>query len=229
MSRFISENYSRAVCADCKEVTTITPGFVFSKLNCKCDNKEVVKNLDTEISKPVQEEKEYSHKITVIGTFKNGDYEVCANNDLDNTYRVPKATFESDFEEVTTPELTTLNSDDIEIYKVIVVGILVNGDYEVYAEKDADKVKYIIDKETFERDYKENFADFEPGVLVNGDKGLEGTFSISLEDLKGKTEEEIKAKFTVDELRVLAKAVKIKGYTNMKEDNLVGKLLAKVK
>jgi negative regulator of genetic competence, sporulation and motility len=43
------------------------------------------------------------------------------------------------------------------------------------------------------------------------------------------TAEDIKAKYNMDELRALGKALKVKGYHSMKEDNLVARLLEKAK
>lgn len=98
---FKSINYSRVVCDGCGAETTIEPGVSFSKLNCEC---ECIKN-DTkshEISKPVMEEKDYikSQTVTVIGRFKNGDYEVINSNDATDSWRVPQKTFESTYQEV---------------------------------------------------------------------------------------------------------------------------------
>lgn len=47
-------------------------------------------------------------------------------------------------------------------------------------------------------------------------------------DLKGLTPEEIKAKYTVDELRKVAAELKIKRASRMNEDTLVKKILEKV-
>ena len=65
----------------------------------------------------------------------------------------------------------------------------------------------------------------ETGVSEESDPS--NTVTLSLEDLKGKTADEVKEAYNMDELRVLAKASKIRGASQMNEDKLVGKLLAK--
>ena len=168
-SKFTSINYSRVVCGGCGAETTIEPGAIFSGLNCSCNvEAEKPKLDDTEISTPTQEELDYGQVITVIGTFKNGDVEVCSNNDLDNTFRLPKETFEANFK-----ELPKTSNDE-------------------------------------------------------GSTTENGIVTLSIEDLKGLSLEDIKAKYTVDELRLLAKSLKVKGYSNMGEDKLIARLLEKV-
>jgi len=207
MSKFKSINYSRVVCEDCGAVSEIEPGREFEGLNCTCDkekhvfqvgdlSKEKLKELmesldnnmgvivplyegaDTEISKPVQQELDYAktQTVTVIGRFENGDYEVCNSNDLSDTWRVPKDTFES-------------------TYKVI------------------------------EDETPTNSADNKQENALSEDNT---TYSISLDDLKDLSIEDIKAKFNMDELRVLAKALNIRSASQMKEDKLVGKLLERI-
>lgn len=56
----------------------------------------------------------------------------------------------------------------------------------------------------------------------------ETIITIALTDLKDLDVEQIKKAFVMDELRLLAKSVKIKGFHNMLEDNLVKKLLEKL-
>ena len=53
--------------------------------------------------------------------------------------------------------------------------------------------------------------------------------SLTLESLVNKSAEEIKATYTVDELRTLARDLKIRGASQMNEDNLVNSLLEKCK
>ena len=53
--------------------------------------------------------------------------------------------------------------------------------------------------------------------------------SLTLESLVDKSAEEIKATYTVDELRTLARELKIRGASQMNEDNLVNSLLEKCK
>jgi len=99
MGKFKSMNFMMVNCEGCGEKTTIEPGTEFSALNCNC-KAEKPKLNDTEISKPVQQELDYvkTQTVTVIGRFKDGDYEVCNGNNLDDTWRVPKDTFESTYE-----------------------------------------------------------------------------------------------------------------------------------
>ena len=53
--------------------------------------------------------------------------------------------------------------------------------------------------------------------------------SLTLESLVDKSAEEIKATYTADELRTLARELKIRGASQMNEDNLVNSLLEKCK
>jgi len=178
MSRFKSMNYILVTCEGCGTVTSIEPGAEFGGLDCTCNTK--VKLNDTEISKPVQQEVDYikTQTVIVIGRFKDGDYEVCNGNNLDDTWRVPKATFESTYDEVKTYETpeTTTNSQE--------------------------------------------------GEISEGGDPL--AITLSLEAFEGMTPEDIAATYNMDELRTLAKSLKIKGFSNMKEEKLIGKLLAKV-
>ena len=191
-SNFNSINYSRVVCEGCGSETTIEPGRGFSGLNCDCKD-EAPQGLDTELSTPVQEELDYTktQTVTVIGTFENGDYEVCNGNDLSDTWRVPKDTFEATY------ELT----------------------------KPLDEVQ--------DNEAPETTADNEDDSLSKGGDPLSevehdgSTYTITLGDLTGLTVDEIKDKFNMDELRVLAKALKVRGASNMGEEKLIGKLLAK--
>jgi len=51
---------------------------------------------------------------------------------------------------------------------------------------------------------------------------------ISLESLSGLTAEEIKETFVVPELKAIAKAEGIRGYGNMRENNLIKRLMEKI-
>tara|TARA_R110000851_G_scaffold268625_1_gene421367 strand:+ start:1485 stop:1859 length:375 start_codon:yes stop_codon:yes gene_type:complete len=110
---FRSENFSRIVCTACEESTTIEPGHNFNGLNCKCGD-----NLmsDTEISTPVKEELDYikTNIVIVIGRFENGDYEVCNDNNIAHTWRVPKDTFEYSYKLAPKPKPTTLTLEELE-------------------------------------------------------------------------------------------------------------------
>lgn len=89
MGNFISINYTRLTCQDCKEVTLIEPGRRFSKLNCSC-NAEASKqcsNIELFITQDGAE-------VELLGEFDNGDKEVKATGGT-LSYRIPKATFEN--------------------------------------------------------------------------------------------------------------------------------------
>ena len=90
--------------------------------------------------------------------------------------------------------------------------------------------------------YRMSFNDFNTQFAeVNTDETTEETednkqeqesktpfVTLSLDTLQGMTADEIKDAYNMDELRVLAKASKIRGASQMNEDKLVGKLLTKV-
>lgn len=163
---FKTINYTRFTCVECQRETVIEPSAIFDgKFNCDC--KREVKLDDTEISEPVKEEIDYvkTQTVTVIGVFLGGDYEVCNSNDLSDTWRVPKKTFE-------------------------------------------DTYKMLED-------------------TVNYSSAPELCLKLSLLDLKGMTPEDIKAKYNMDELRALGKAVALRSYHNLNEDKLVARLLKK--
>lgn len=157
MGKFKSINYSRVVCEGCGSETSIEPGILFKDLNCTCNSEE---------SKACKEIKVFTDgesNVELLGIFKNGDVEV-KHTDGTLSYRVPKDTFENNFNEVTEDEDTTDNTP----------------------------------------------------------------LASTLDALVGKTAEEIKDDFNMDELRVLARASKIRGASQMNEDKLVEKLLEKV-
>ena len=94
-------NYNRFTCIGCYAETVIEPGQIFTgKMNCKCEVNKTVPLDDKELSTVVLEELDYvkTQTVTVIGKFDNGDYEVCNGNDLSDTWRVPKDTFEGTYE-----------------------------------------------------------------------------------------------------------------------------------
>lgn len=125
-------------------------------------------------------------------------------------------------EELSTPfnEIKLYNKEDGTTVELI--GEFENGDVEVQYE-DGTKA-YRIPKETFEADFTE---------VTEEDQNADETETnpkevvLSLEMLQGKTAEEIAAEYTVDALRVLARSLKIRGSSQMNEDNLVVKLLEK--
>ncbi len=112
------------------------------------------------------------------------------------------------------------------------LGVFKNGDIEV---KYVDGTQsYRVPAKTFAEQYnevqdeitEETEANTEE-TSVSEESDPSNTVTLSLDDLKGKTADEVKDGYNMDELRVLAKAVKIRGASQMNEDKLVGKLLAK--
>lgn len=202
MSKFKSINYSRVVCEGCGQETTIEPGIEFGGMNCKCKD-EPPKGLAEEISTPVLEELDYvkNQTVTVIGRFENGDYEVINSNDATDSWRVPKDTFESTYEVVKVLTDADALAD-------------LNGDPR--PDNPSDEAIKLQEEGTTTEDNQE------PDTSEESDSSK---VTLSLEDLKGKTSEEIKDGYNMDELRTLAKEVKIKGYSNMRETKLVTRLL----
>ena len=94
--------------------------------------------------------------------------------------------------------------------EVEVIGAFKNGDLEI---KRVDS----------NLSYRITSADFDTHFTY-GDND-----SLTLESLVDKSAEEIKATYTVDELRTLARDLKIRGASQMNEDNLVNSLLEKCK
>lgn len=110
------------------------------------------------------------------------------------------------------------------------LGVFKNGDIEV---KHVDgTLSYRVPANTFATQYNEvqedeDTTDNKPLASTSEESDPSNTVTLSLEDLKDKTADEIKDAYNMDELRVLAKAVKIRGASQMNEDKLVGKLLTK--
>lgn len=110
------------------------------------------------------------------------------------------------------------------------LGVFKNGDLEV---KHVDgTLSYRVPAGTFATQYNEVQEDETaetPATNKEENSISEGSTIVilSLDDLKGKTVEETKEAYNMDELRVLAKASKIRGASQMNGDKLVGKLLAK--
>lgn len=92
--------------------------------------------------------------------------------------------------------------------EVEVIGKFKNGDLEI--KRVDSNLSYRITLDDFDTHFEE--------------KGL-----LTLESLVDKTAEDIKAAYTVDELRTLARDLKIRGASQMNEDNLVNSLLEKCK
>ena len=92
--------------------------------------------------------------------------------------------------------------------EVEVIGEFKNGDLEI---KRVDS----------NLSYRITLDDFDTHFTFND--------SLTLESLVDKSAEEIKAAYTVDELRTLARDLKIRGASQMNEDNLVNSLLEKCK
>lgn len=95
--------------------------------------------------------------------------------------------------------------------EVEVIGEFKNGDLEI---KRVDS----------NLSYRITLGDFDTHFEYVEEQGL-----LTLENLVDKTAEEIKAAYTVDQLRVLARDLKIRGASQMNEDNLVNSLLEKCK
>ena len=101
------------------------------------------------------------------------------------------------------------------------LGVFKNGDIEV---KHVDgTLSYRVPATTFAT----NFEEVQEDETTEDAEDNKQEVTLSLEDLKGKTAEEIKDAYNMDELRVLAKAAKVRGASQMNEDKLVGKLLTK--
>ena len=92
--------------------------------------------------------------------------------------------------------------------EVEVIGEFKNGDLEI---KRVDS----------NLSYRITLDDFDTHFTFND--------SLTLESLVDKSAEEIKATYTVDELRTLARDLKIRGASQMNEDNLLNSLLEKCK
>lgn len=95
--------------------------------------------------------------------------------------------------------------------EVEVIGEFKNGDLEI---KRVDS----------NLSYRITLADFDTHFEYVEEQGL-----LTLENLVDKTAEEIKAAYTVDQRRGLARDLKIRGASQMNEDNLVNSLLEKCK
>lgn len=95
--------------------------------------------------------------------------------------------------------------------EVEVIGEFKNGDLEI---KRVDS----------NLSYRITLSDFDTHFEYAEEKG-----SLTLESLVDKSAEDIKAAYTVDELRTLARDLKIRGASQMNEDNLVNSLLEKCK
>ncbi len=176
------------------------------------DKAKSITNKANEISKPVLQELDYvkTQTVTVIGRFKDGDYEVINSNDATDSWRVPKDTFESTYKEV--PVTYTIADDadlsDIKLEPGAVIPVPTNE---------------VKDNETDETN-----AEYEQKDSISEESDPRNTVvTLSITDLEGKSLEEIKAAYNMDELRTLAKACQIRGASQMKEDKLIGKLLAK--
>ena len=102
-------------------------------------------------------------------------------------------------------KVATNKGDDTEVE---VIGEFKNGDLEI---KRVDS----------NLSYRITLDDFDTHFTFND--------SLTLESLVDKSAEEIKATYTVDELRTLARDLKIRGASQMNEDNLVNSLLEKCK
>ena len=105
-------------------------------------------------------------------------------------------------------KVATNKGDDTEVE---VIGEFKNGDLEI--KRVDSNLSYRITLDDFDTHFEY----------------VEEQGSLTLENLVDKTAEEIKATYTVDELRTLARDLKIRGASQMNEDNLVNSLLEKCK
>lgn len=236
---FSTINYTRLTCRSCSAVTVIEPGQTFDgKMNCTCKAVAPVKMDADEISVPVQEELDYmkSQTVTVIGRFKDGDYEVINSNDSTDSWRVPKDTFESTFESTYELLAATLTAPATDVDQMM-IDIATVEDLVKYSEVDQlVYAKTILDLVNLE---DEPPVGEETVLLIAKCKSIAGVTdeevtktetvkaALSLDSLSGKSTDEIKTEFTMDQLRVIAKDSGIKSYHNMKEDKLIKKLLEK--
>lgn len=99
---------------------------------------------------------------------------------------------------------------------VELIGVFKNGDVEIkYPD---GSMSYRMSK----GDFDAQFTEIKEAEMDNEE------VTLSLDDLVGKTNEEIAAEFTVDALKVLARAQKIRGASQMNEDKLIEKLVEKL-
>jgi len=106
-----------------------------------------------------------------------------------------------------------------------------NDEKKGFCKVKGEEVDYIIvDEDEVESCLDQGFYET-PGEAIEGGSNEQANVTettLSLNDLEGKTVDEIKAAYTVEELQVLAKVCDIKRATRMNEDTLVEKLLEKL-
>lgn len=104
--------------------------------------------------------------------------------------------------------------------EVEVIGEFKNGDLEI--KRVDSNLSYRITLADFDTHFEyveeQEGQDLKPTLIP-----------LTLESLVDKSAEDIKAAYTVDELRTLARDLKIRGASQMNEDNLVNSLLEKCK
>lgn len=91
-----------------------------------------------------------------------------------------------------------------------VIGQFKNGDLEI--KREDSNLSYRITQEDFDNHFN-----------------YEAKKDLTIEDIIGKINDEIKAAYTVEELRLLARSLKIRGASQMNEDNLVSSLVEHAK
>ena len=96
---------------------------------------------------------------------------------------------------------------------VELVGEFKNGDYEIKYPN--GNLEYRISKIAFDKEFKKNIK-------------VDDNVYLTLDDLREKSIDEIKEEFLLDELRILARNLKIRGASQMNEIKLVERLLEKV-
>ena len=215
-----TENYGRFKCLECGEHTTFEPGrhYEVFKINCRCKPKEEKEEAsNTEIFKPVGEEKDYYNAttVTVIGTYENGDYAVTQPDD-EKVYRMDGAVFEQNYKEVEIlkqPEMTIDGSD---------------FDEERF-NKSINNIKEEADKQF---GCKENEKLFGVDADSDEDTTVDMKPKLTLEMFRDASDEvllAIKKTYTVEELRECVRDNNMRGYTKAKEDELINMLVKKGK
>lgn len=112
--------------------------------------------------------------------------------------------------EIATPEKEIKVYTNTQGDKYELLGRFKDGDVEL---KSVDgSLTYRVRKQVFDDEYKP----------------YSKKVALTLADLQGKTEDEIREEYTVEELRYLARAHKLRGYSQMNEQKLIGQLIERL-
>lgn len=107
---------------------------------------------------------------------------------------------------------------------VELIGVFKNGDVEIkYPD---GSMSYRMSKGDFDAQFNDITANTQMDD-VSEEVDPSNTITLSLDVITDKTADEIKEEFTVEELKVLARSLKIRGASQMNEDKLIEKLLEK--